>query len=90
MIYLPNTRWFRGEESRNPSRRMRFAQQVRRWLVAGRGRSIVVGSWVADVSIYIARICPWPATYILQFDIIYSPAFLCPRVRSWRRSRTCT
>jgi phosphoglycerate kinase len=67
MIYLPNTRWFQGEQSKGPDR-----EKFTRWL-AGLGDVYVndaFGSWQPDVSTYdIAERLPSCAGFLLQREI---------------------
>jgi phosphoglycerate kinase len=67
MIYLPNTRWFQGEQSKGPDR-----EKFTRWL-AGLGDVYVndaFGSWQPDVSTYdIAKRLPSCAGVLLQREI---------------------
>lgn len=67
MIYLPNTRWFQGEQSKGPER-----EAFARWL-AGLADAYVndaFGSWQAHASTYdIARLLPSSAGILLQNEI---------------------
>ncbi len=66
-IYLPNTRWFQGEESRGPEREALASQ------LAGLGDVFIndaFGSWQAHASTYdITRYLPSFAGFLMQKEI---------------------
>jgi phosphoglycerate kinase len=67
MIYLPNIRWFQGEESKGPEKE-RFAQELAK--LADIYVNDAFGSWQAHVSTYdIARRLPSYAGLLLQQEI---------------------
>lgn len=67
MVYLPNTRWFQGEQSKGPER-SKFTEEL-----AGLADLFVndaFGSWQADVSTYdVARKLPSFAGHLLQKEL---------------------
>ncbi|MCJ7593731.1 MAG: phosphoglycerate kinase, partial [Desulfobacterales bacterium] len=77
MIYLPNTRWFQGEESKGPER-----DQFAGWL-AGLADIYVndaFGSWQAHGSTYdVARLLPSYAGILLQRELANLQGVLEPR-----------
>jgi phosphoglycerate kinase len=77
IIYLPNTRWFQGEQSKGPDR-----EKFTRWL-AGLADTYVndaFGSWQPDVSTYdIAKQLPSCAGILLEKEIENLHVVLEPR-----------
>jgi phosphoglycerate kinase len=76
MMYLPNTRWFQGEEAKGPEREL-FAKEL-----ASLGDLYVndaFGSWQAHASTYdIARLLPSFAGTLLQREIAHLDRVLHP------------
>ena len=67
MIYLPNTRWFQGEQSKGPQREG-FARELAS--LADLYVNDAFGSWQAHVSTYdIAKLLPSFAGVLLQREI---------------------
>jgi phosphoglycerate kinase len=68
MLYLPNTRWFQGEESKGPER-SQFAKELA--AIADVYVNDAFGSWQAHASTYdIARQLPAYAGHLLQKEIL--------------------
>jgi phosphoglycerate kinase len=68
MIYLPNTRWFQGEESKGPERAL-FAKEL--GAIADIYINDAFGSWQAHASTYdIASQVPSYAGHLLQKEIL--------------------
>ena len=68
MIYLPNSRWFLGEESKGIERKA-FAQELA--FLADLYVNDAFGSWQAHVSTYdVARLLPAYAGRLLQREIV--------------------
>jgi phosphoglycerate kinase len=77
MIYLPNTRWFQGEQSKGPDR-----DKFTRWLASLADVFVndAFGSWQPDVSTYdIAKQLPSCAGILLQKEIENLHAVLEPQ-----------
>jgi phosphoglycerate kinase len=77
MLYLPNTRWFQGEQSKGPDR-----DKFTRWLASLADVFVndAFGSWQPDVSTYdIAKQLPSCAGILLQKEIENLHAVLEPQ-----------
>jgi phosphoglycerate kinase len=67
MIYLPNTRWFKGEQSKGPERAL-FAEELAS--LADLFVNDAFGSWQPDVSTFdVAKKLPSYAGHLLQKEI---------------------
>ncbi len=67
MLYLPNTRWFKGEQSKGPER-TQFVDELAS--LADLFINDAFGSWQADVSTYdVAKKLPSYAGHLLQKEI---------------------
>lgn len=68
MLYLPNTRWFQGEESKGPERAL-FAKELS--AIADVYINDAFGSWQAHASTYdIAKLLPAYTGHLLQKEIL--------------------
>jgi phosphoglycerate kinase len=77
MIYLPNTRWFQGEQAKGPER-----DSFTRWLASLADVFVndAFGSWQAHASTYdIAKSLPSCAGLLLQKEIAYLKDVLEPQ-----------
>lgn len=76
MIYLPNTRWFQGEQSKGPEREQ-FAGELSS--LAELFINDAFGSWQADVSTYdVAKRLPSFAGHLLQKELAHLERVLNP------------
>jgi phosphoglycerate kinase len=77
MLYLPNTRWFQGEQSKGPEREA-FARELAS--LADLFVNDAFGSWQADVSTFdVAKKLPSYAGHLLQKELSHLDQVLNPQ-----------
>ncbi|MEW6669448.1 MAG: phosphoglycerate kinase [Thermodesulfobacteriota bacterium] len=77
MVYLPNTRWFQGEQSKGPEREA-FARELSS--LADLFINDAFGSWQADVSTFdVAKKLPSYAGHLLQKELLHLDRVLNPQ-----------
>jgi phosphoglycerate kinase len=77
MLYLPNTRWFQGEQSKGPEREA-FASELSS--LADLFINDAFGSWQADVSTFdVAKKLPSYAGHLLQKELLHLEQVLNPQ-----------